>query len=84
MFQIYFSRKWINIFITGATAGDEMCNLYLMYYTDAGHAKFQTCMNEISSKVIANLPADSDTPVSDDPPTTEGESVKNRRKGDAL
>ena len=29
--------------IIGSTAGDEMCNLYLMFYTEADNADFFTC-----------------------------------------
>ena len=37
-------RSNIAIFlIIGSTAGDEMCNLYLMFYTEADNADFFTC-----------------------------------------
>ncbi|CAL4061158.1 unnamed protein product, partial [Meganyctiphanes norvegica] len=52
----------------GSTGDDEMCNLYLMYYTDVdkgsesggcGYVQFQD--------VLANLPADSDVPLPPNP-----------------
>jgi len=46
----------------GSTAGDEMCNLYIMYYTKPGEvADYLMCRNEQEGAAISRgLPADSD------------------------
>merc|ERR1719427_748148 len=46
----------------GSTAGDEMCNLYIMYYTKPGEvADYLKCKNEEEGAAISRgLPADSD------------------------
>ena len=46
----------------GSTAGDEMCNLYIMYYTKPGEvADYLKCSNEQEGAAISRgLPADSD------------------------
>jgi len=48
----------------GATAGDEMCNLYIMFYTEPGKvADYLMCANEQEGAAITRgLPADSDKP----------------------
>merc|ERR1711962_406757 len=54
-------NKYTNI---GSTAGDEMCNLYLMFYTEADNADFFTCpggqrsrneLSDVADKKIAEL-----------------------------
>ena len=54
--------KIINqIFSTiGPTAGDEMCNLYLMYYTPSVNDDFKTCGQPANQKIIRMLPENSD------------------------
>ena len=46
----------------GATAGDEMCNLYIMFFSEPGKvADFLGCTNEQEGEDITRgLPADSD------------------------
>lgn len=49
----------------GATHTDEMCNLYMMYYTDeaAGGVPFLECANSELPEDVAALPAGSDVPL---------------------
>ncbi len=49
----------------GSTAGDEMCNLYLMFYTESRNPDdhFIQCMDEQFPEITAALPADSDVPL---------------------
>eukprot|EP00095_Tigriopus_kingsejongensis_P003105 maker-scaffold428_size174301-snap-gene-0.22 protein:Tk03105 transcript:maker-scaffold428_size174301-snap-gene-0.22-mRNA-1 annotation:"af109920_1alpha-amidating enzyme precursor 2" len=51
----------------GATSGDEMCNLYLMYYIEGPRARFLTCMDAHSTKIQENMPLDSDVPLPPNP-----------------
>ncbi|TRY67348.1 hypothetical protein TCAL_12467 [Tigriopus californicus] len=51
----------------GATAGDEMCNLYLMYYKEDSHAEYKSCFDVQSTKVAENIPKDSDVPLPPNP-----------------
>lgn len=51
----------------GATAGDEMCNLYLLYYVEDSHADYKTCFDVQSTKVAENIPKDSDVPLPPNP-----------------
>ncbi len=44
-----------------------MCNLYLMYYTDSGHAKYELCMGEHRPEITKQLPSDSDQPLPRNP-----------------
>ena len=48
----------------GTAADDEMCNLYLMYYTDPGQVDdFLVCIDEEAGPAISHgLPQDSDEP----------------------
>ncbi|XP_046652087.1 peptidyl-glycine alpha-amidating monooxygenase B-like isoform X2 [Daphnia pulicaria] len=51
----------------GSTAGDEMCNLYLMYYTDAKiGTSYQICTDQCS-RVPTLFPLDSDEPLPPNP-----------------
>jgi hypothetical protein len=53
--------------IEGSTAGDEMCNLYLMYYTDAKiGTSYQICTDQCS-RVPTLFPLDSDEPLPPNP-----------------
>jgi len=49
----------------GSTAGDEMCNLYLMFYTASRDPEdhYIQCVDEQFEKVSGALPADSDVPL---------------------
>ena len=42
------------------TAGDEMCNLYIMYYSDRDDDDFRICADEEISGIGAAIPASSD------------------------
>ena len=64
----------------GGTAGDEMCNLYIMYYFNKGKSFFNVCGWEEDPGITENLPEDSDTPL---PFNAElEEHAKHRHKGD--
>lgn len=57
----------------GGAHTDEMCNLYLMYYTDSQHGKpFQICHSDGDSSLFRNIPPGSDTPPAE-MPRIEGE-----------
>ena len=49
----------------GGTAGDEMCNLYIMFYTASRDPEdhFISCSDEQFGAVAEALPADSDVPL---------------------
>lgn len=49
----------------GMTAGDEMCNLYLMYYTASRDPEEHNlnCEDEENSEITKHLPVDSDVPL---------------------
>ena len=53
----------------GATANDEMCNLYLMYYSAVNDGGFETCEDEEYRDLSKKLPFDSDKlfPENDNP-----------------
>ena len=44
----------------GMTAGDEMCNLYIMYYSDREDDDFRICVDEEISGIGGGIPANSD------------------------
>ena len=46
----------------GMTAGDEMCNLYLMYYTTRDNAYYRQCTYDAYPSISQNLPVDSKIP----------------------
>ena len=48
----------------GSTAGDEMCNLYIMFFTEPGRvADYLMCFDEQEGEAVTRgLPRDSDTP----------------------
>lgn len=57
-------------FKTGSTAGDEMCNLYMMYYTDAQRGStYQTCTDSCGMENF--FPPDSDVPLPPNPSLEE-------------
>ncbi|ODN03814.1 Peptidyl-glycine alpha-amidating monooxygenase B [Orchesella cincta] len=49
----------------GMTAGDEMCNLYLMYYTKSRDPEEHNlnCGDEENAEITAHIPPDSDVPL---------------------
>ena len=57
----------------GTKAGDEMCNLYIMYYTQPGEVdSFLICINEeVGLGVSDGLPRDSDQPPTGGPECLE-------------
>ena len=61
------------------TSGDEMCNLYIMYYTDRNKGTESAfCAQEMYPDITANLPLDSDEPLPSNPmleEQTQGENL---------
>merc|ERR1719245_2452843 len=47
----------------GHTGGDEMCNLYLMYYTLSASDDFVVCVDEQNPGLTSQLPEGNDTPL---------------------
>ncbi|CAG0902557.1 unnamed protein product [Darwinula stevensoni] len=67
-------NRWTYV---GMTHNDEMCNLYLMYYTDAIRGEpFFRCMDQ-QIALAKPIPADSDTPPPDNPNFEELAKGKN-------
>jgi hypothetical protein len=46
----------------GMTAGDEMCNLYIMYYTTRENSRYRMCMSDSYPTLSKNLPRSSKEP----------------------
>jgi len=55
----------------GSTGGDEMCNLYLMFYTLSSEDDFLVCADEQNPALTKQLPSGNDTPL---PPRPELEN----------
>nr|WLF82755.1 putative peptidyl-glycine alpha-amidating monooxygenase A [Tityus melici] len=56
----------------GSTSNDEMCNLYIMYYTSADDgSSFARCLDVEIPKLVNELPADSDVPLPPNPELEE-------------
>ena len=51
----------------GATGGDEMCNLYLMFYTLSAKDDFIVCADEQNPALTSQLPDGSDVPLPPNP-----------------
>jgi len=51
----------------GATGGDEMCNLYLMFYTLSNNDDFIVCADEQNAALTSQLPYGSDIPLPSNP-----------------
>ena len=47
----------------GHTGGDEMCNLYLMFYTLSASDDFVVCVDEQNPGLTSQLPEGNDTPL---------------------
>uniref|UniRef100_UPI00398E6176 peptidyl-glycine alpha-amidating monooxygenase B isoform X2 n=1 Tax=Pristiophorus japonicus TaxID=55135 RepID=UPI00398E6176 len=48
----------------GGTSKDEMCNLYIMYYMEAKHAKpYMYCMQEGSPELFKHIPPEANIPI---------------------
>ncbi len=65
--MFYFNVS--NFSCAGSTAGDEMCNLYLMYYTDSDKISSvpKMCVNDRSQSITRGMPEDSDKPLPPNP-----------------
>lgn len=65
----------------GSTAADEMCNLYLMYYTDPSlGSEFSSCGWETYPIITHNLPPDNDVPLPPNPLLEEHAKGQNLHK----
>ena len=63
----------------GATANDEMCNFYIMYYTPVGtRVPSHTCAGNNIPSLINSIPADSDVQL---PPNPKLEAVAHGHHG---
>jgi len=51
----------------GATGGDEMCNLYLMFYTLSTQDDFLVCVDEQNPALTSKLPPGNDQPLPPNP-----------------
>ena len=51
----------------GATGGDEMCNLYLMFYTLSTNDDFIVCADEQNAALTSQLPYGNDIPLPSNP-----------------
>lgn len=66
---------------SGSTSGDEMCNLYLMYYTDRDlGSESGGCWQEMFPELTRHLPHDSDTPLPPNPLLEEHAHGENKHK----
>merc|ERR1719322_1039338 len=68
----YDSRGHSTMTKIGHTGGDEMCNLYLMFYTLSSEDDFVLCVDEQNAALTSQLPEGNDTPL---PPNTELEHM---------
>ena len=55
------------VFCSGHTGGDEMCNLYLMFYTVSPEDDFVVCVDEQNPGLTSQLPPGSDVPLPPNP-----------------
>lgn len=56
----------------GSTANDEMCNLYIMYFTNAKVGRtFGLCVDTQIKALVSRLPPDSDEPLPRNPELEE-------------
>jgi len=53
-----------------ATHTDEMCNFYIMYYTD-GEATFEECINNQLPQLASTIPRESTWPLPPNPKLEE-------------
>ena len=51
----------------GHTGGDEMCNLYLMFYTLSPEDDFVVCVDEQNAGLSSQLPPGNDVPLPANP-----------------
>ncbi|RXG68440.1 Peptidyl-glycine alpha-amidating monooxygenase [Armadillidium vulgare] len=80
----YNSSSLIKHTYIGGTSDDEMCNLYLMYYTDAvTGSESGVCGEETYRMLTASLPLSSDKPLPPNPALeemTRGENVNKQKE----
>jgi hypothetical protein len=52
--RFFMIKFFLLVLLSGATSGDEMCNLYVMYYSQAD-ARFEQCYDEQSTAISGFL-----------------------------
>ena len=61
----------------GHTGGDEMCNLYLMFYTLSPEDDFVVCVDEQNAGLSSQLPPGNDVPLPANPELGEATTAAN-------
>ena len=60
--------RWYPSFCPSATGSDEMCNFYIMFYTDSSvEEPAGQCGGSRYPSLVKNMPADSDVPLPPNP-----------------
>ncbi|XP_060693049.1 peptidyl-glycine alpha-amidating monooxygenase A isoform X3 [Hemiscyllium ocellatum] len=61
---VFTGKGRTTVTLIGGTAKDEMCNLYIMYYMDAKHAKpYAYCMQTGSPELFKQIPPEANIPI---------------------
>ncbi|XP_041041887.1 peptidyl-glycine alpha-amidating monooxygenase A isoform X3 [Carcharodon carcharias] len=61
---VFSGRGRTTVTRIGRTSKDEMCNLYIMYYMEAKHAKpYMYCMQEGSPELFKDIPPEANIPI---------------------
>ncbi|XP_048383205.2 peptidyl-glycine alpha-amidating monooxygenase A isoform X3 [Stegostoma tigrinum] len=61
---VFTGKGRTTVTLIGRTSKDEMCNLYIMYYMDAKHAKPHTyCMQTGSPELFKHIPPEANIPI---------------------
>jgi len=55
-----------SVHVFRSTHNDEMCNLYIMYYTANGGKSYYLCADS-DPELVSHIPADSDVPLPPNP-----------------
>ena len=61
-----------HVYLYRSGHNDEMCNFYMMFYTDAGGGTSYTCSGNQYPDMFSTLPADADVPL---PPNPDLEDI---------
>lgn len=70
-----------NISLAGATAQDEMCNLYLMYYTQNEEDNFHLCGDEQIRHISTLIPEDSHNQIQGELPISYSNEDESKSSG---
>ncbi|XP_072439717.1 peptidyl-glycine alpha-amidating monooxygenase B isoform X2 [Chiloscyllium punctatum] len=61
---VFTGKGRTTVTLIGGTSKDEMCNLYIMYYMDAKHAKpYAYCMQTGSPELFKQIPPEANIPI---------------------